>query len=248
MSRRAICLLAAALVGLTACPDDGPETPPSAGPATGSVVSPPPGVPDPKLVPVGTLLREGATPDAVLYGELNGVAPEEIVVQSSIPAQDPTLPPPPYLEAFAWDPAEDTWLRVFDASTYEDPAIRPGTILAAAETIGQSVPFLQLIDFAEDGTPELAVGVQSYGAALGPLDLWILSWPSEAFAVEFTRSTHRGGQLSFAGRRVTLEAGLYAPDDPGCCPSRIETVVVGWDPETERIVVLERTEREAPEG
>jgi hypothetical protein len=247
MSRRAIFLLAAALVGLTACPDDGPEAPPTAGPATGSV-SPPPDVPDPKLVPVGTLLRQDATPEAVLYGELNGVAPEEIVVLSSTPAQDPTLPPSPYLDAFAWDPAEEAWVQAFDASTYEDPATRPGPILAAPGTIGQTVPFLQLIDFAEDRTPELAVGVQSYGAALGPLDLWILSWPSEAFAVEFARSTQRGGQLSFAGRKVTLEAGLYAPDDPGCCPSRIETVVVGWDPEIERIVVLERTEREAPEG
>ncbi|MEX2458301.1 MAG: hypothetical protein WD770_04895 [Actinomycetota bacterium] len=247
MSRRALCLLAAALVGLTACPDDGPDTPPSAGPTTGSV-SPPPDVPDPKLVPVGTLLREGATPDTVLYGDLNGVAPEEIVVLSTTPAQDPSLPPRPFLDAFAWDPAEGAWVKVFDASAYEDPAIRPGPILAAAGTIGQSVLVLELVDFVDDGTPELVVGVQSYGAALGPLDLWVLSWPSEAFAVEFTRSTQRGGQVSVEPRRVTLEAGLYAPDDPGCCPSRIETVVIGWDPESGRIVVLERTEREAPEG
>jgi hypothetical protein len=246
---RALCLVAALGLGLTGCPSDPAPRPPTAAASvtpSGSVPAPPE-VPDPRQVPVGTLLRPAATPDAVLYGDLNGVSPEEIVVLSSAPGDNPDFSIP-YLDAFAWNPGDERWVKVLDATGYEDSRTGRGPILAATEGVSQAIPFLQLIDFARDEVPELVIGVQTFGASLGPLELWVLSWPGEAFSTEFTRSTQRGGHVSFESNRITLEAGLYAPSDPGCCPSQIETVVIGWDPQQEQIVVLERTVRDAPEG
>ncbi len=253
MTRRIATLATSALLLLGAC-DDGPidvptpgSTPPTT-PANPSASPPSPLAPDASTVEIATLLRAGATAEAALYGDLNGVAPSEIVVLSSIPAGDPNLPPVPYLDAFSWDPARADWVRVFEATSYQDPATGRGPLLAATDATGQEVPFLQVIDFAEDGAPELVVGVQSFGASSGPLDVWILSWLSEAFTTEFRRSTERGGQMAFGESTVTLETGVYRPGDPGCCPSAIETLVIGWDAGVERIVVLERTEREVEQG
>jgi hypothetical protein len=250
MSRRAGILLTAAVLALGACdgtPDPTPITAPSAATSAPSVTptSPePPPIPDPRAVPVGTLLRPGASPDAVLYGEMNGVAPEEIVVLSSTPASDPQLRPIPFLEAYAWDPAASAWVEVFDAGDYQDAKGR-GPILAANDAEGQDVPSLQLLDFAGDETLELVVGVQTYGASIGPFELWVLSWLSESFSTEFVHTTERGGHVAFADRTVSLETGVYRPGDPGCCPSAFETLLIGWDPGRGRIVVLNRTEREA---
>jgi hypothetical protein len=252
MTRRIAALCTAALLVLAACDDEPLYSPPASTPPSTTPVSPSvsvaPTVPDATTVEVATLLRPGATAEAALYGDLNRVAPSEIVVLSSIPSGDPELPPVPYLDAFSWDPAPAEWVKVFDATSYQDASTGRGPLLAATDVVSQEVPFLQIIDFAEDGAPELVVGVQSYGASAGPLDVWILSWLSEAFATEFLRSTERGGQMAFRESTVTLETGVYRPGDPGCCPSAIETLLIGWDAGSERIVVLERTEREVEQG
>ena len=247
-ARLAAVLVACAVLGACGGEAPAPLTTASVSPSPPrSTVSPaPPPVPDPRQVPVATLLREDAFPEAVLYGEMDGVAPEEIVVLSSVAQQDEQLPPIPYLDAFAWDPGGATWARVFDATTFH--AGNRGPVLAANDATGQTVPALQLIDFADDGTLELVVGAQTYGASAGPVELGVLSRPSEAFEVEFYRATERGGEVSFTERTVTLETGVYRAGDPGCCPSAFETLVIGWDAATGRVVVLERTEKEATQG
>jgi hypothetical protein len=253
MSGRGNAAAVAVLIVLGACSTQEPEPRPSTPVATdGSSADPspptPPATPDPRLVPVETLLDEGAAPDAVLYGEMNGVEPEEIVVLSSTPPSSPELPTTPHLGAFAWDPGRAAWVEVFDAAAYENPSSGRGPVLAASDAVGQEVSVLQLIDFAGDGTFELIAGVQTYGASAGPLELWVFSWLSEAFTTEFFHRTERGGQVSFGDASITLETGVYRPGDPGCCPSAFETLLVGWDPAEGRIVVLERTEREAPQS
>jgi hypothetical protein len=250
MDRRIAALGVAALLMLGAC-DGGPVASPGTPSPSAQVTpttTPDTSVPDATTVEVATLLRRDTSADAVLYGDLNGVAPDEIVVLSSTPASDPQLPRVPYLDAFAWDPGPEEWIKVFDANSYQDAATGRGPVLAATDATGQAVPFLQIIDFAEDGAPELVVGVQSFGASSGPLDVWILSWLSETFTTEFLRSTERGGQMAFGESTVTLETGVYRPGDPGCCPSAIETLVIGWDPTPGRIVVLERTEQEVTQS
>jgi hypothetical protein len=68
---------------------------------------------------------------------------------------------------------------------------------------------------------------------------WIFSWLSEPFTSEFTLSTERGGTLTLnPDKTITLEAGEYGPNDPGCCPSNLSARTIGYDKAAKKIRVL----------
>jgi hypothetical protein len=174
----------------------------------------------------------------VLYGDMNGVAPEEIVVHSrsnqpgagGLAAQE-------YVDAYSWDPGTRAWVKVFDATTFENGATK---VLETDGAVSQALfgPF-EMVDFAGDKTPELVFAVQSSGATAGPLNVWVFSWLSEGFTVEFTTGTERGGTLSLnPDRTLTLDAPEYGPTDPGCCPSGRSLRTIGYDPAGREVKIL----------
>ena len=96
-----------------------------------------------------------------------------------------------------------------------------------------------MVDFAGDGTPELLFAVQSSGATAGPYTTWIFSWLSEAFSADFSFTTERGGTLTLnPDKTLTLEAGEYGPNDPGCCPANTAKRTIGYDKASKTIKVL----------
>jgi hypothetical protein len=192
--------------------------------------------------PASDLIPAGATPRAVRAGDLDGDGVEEIVVASVTQAAGETAFSTPHLEVF--DHREGEWRRVFDAAGPAPPG-PPGTPPTMLEDgqgfVAQSIEVLELVDFAGNGTPEVVTAIASFGATTGPVGLWILSMaPDGDMGTEFFRGTERGGEVTIQGNRVVFRFPVYRPDDPGCCPSRIEEQVIGLDGSTERIGVLER--------
>jgi hypothetical protein len=113
--------------------------------------------------------------------------------------------------------------------------------MAGPGTLAQRIDSLALVDTAGDGTPELAVGVLNQGAGPGPLDVWVLGFDSGAPTTEFWEETVQGGILLAAGNTLRLQAPSFGPDDPACCPSRIEHQTIGFDPGTGTVRVLHRS-------
>ena len=217
------------------CAADTPRASPEAASPTPSAV------PSARAVDVSGLLRTGTTSERTEYGDMNGVAPEEIAVHS----QDTKTPegstvPRSYIDVFAYDPGRSRWVKVFDAGSYPARAADP-VLRAPEQFVSQSVQFMEFVDFARDSRPELVLGVQSFGASLGPLDLWVLSWNGEAFSTDVKVATGRGGTPRVSDNRVVLEAPEYKPDDPGCCPSGTATQVIGYDAGARRVRVLSKT-------
>jgi hypothetical protein len=92
----------------------------------------------------------------------------------------------------------------------------------------QSVTFLAAIDFEKDGSSELAVGTEVFGAGNGPMTVWVLAYENGAMRTDFKRETTRGGTLMRTGAdQLTMVTGAYAASDPLCCPSRVETWLIG---------------------
>jgi hypothetical protein len=178
----------------------------------------------------------------VVYGEMNGVAPQEIVVHSrSTAIPENGLLPQEYLDAYAWNPGQKAWVMVFDATTFQDLANGGQKILEGQGSgVSQEIEApLAIVDFAGDGTGELVLPVLSIGAHPGPLAVWILSWLSEAFTSEFLYTTTQSGTLTLnPDRTLTLKAGEYGPQDPACCPSQTATRVIGYDKASKKIKVL----------
>jgi hypothetical protein len=247
----AVLLLAACGSGGTGGDSDTPSaspTPeatrspePTASPE-GEPAAPSPGPPpNARSVDVAQFLRPGTSTVAVVYGDMNGVAPEEIVVHSRSNEPGPgEVSPQEYVDAYSWNPAANAWAKVFDATTYADLPNAGGRVLEPGEGFNQAIaePFT-MVDFAADGTPELVITVANSGASAGPVAVWVFSWQSESFTTEFTEATERGGSVTLnPDRTLTLEAGEYAPNDPGCCPSGIRTVTIGYNPNTRTIGVL----------
>jgi hypothetical protein len=202
-------------------------------------VSPLAGVPEARSVKVDQFLRPATTTVAVVYGDMNGVPPEEIVLHSRAAASGDVFRPQEYVDAYSWHPGDKTWVKVFDATTFEDPNVE-GPVLESGPGFSQALegPFA-MVDFVGDGTPELVLAVFSSGASAGPLRLWIFSWLSEAFTTEFTFATERGGALTLnPDKTITLEAGEYGPNDPGCCPSNQSVRVIGYDQAEKKVKVL----------
>jgi hypothetical protein len=112
---------------------------------------------------------------------------------------------------------------------------------AGPATLGQQIDSLALVDMAGDGSPELTVGVLNQGAGPGPLDVWVIGFGTGHPATEFWEQTVQGGILLAAGTTLRLQAPSYGPDDPSCCPSRIEHQIIGFDSTTGTIRVLHRS-------
>jgi hypothetical protein len=189
---------------------------------------------------VEKLLRPDARPTAVRTGDLDGDGVVEVVAASVTPSEGVGLP---HLELFAR--RDGAWVRVFDARRGAPPG-RPGTPrrMLGPETgfVAQSVPVLELVDFARDGRPDVVAAIASAGATAGPLELWILSMREDgSLGTAFYEATARGGRVAVSADRVSFEVPLYRKRDPGCCPSFIEHQTIGLDRATGRIAVLRRS-------
>lgn len=198
--------------------------------------------PPPVRPGAGSLVRQGAEPVAIRYGDLDGDGVEEVVLSSASRQPDDLGLPTPYLEVFEY--RRGGWRRIFDA-TGDAPQGKgvPGRMLEQAGAgFAQSVHVLDLVDFAGDGSFEIVAAIASAGATAGPLELWVVSMRVDGTIVtEFYESTSRGGLLDVLGDTLRFEFGVYRKRDPGCCPSLIETQIIGFDPSSGRIEVLERT-------
>lgn len=191
-----------------------------------------------------TLVRQGAEPVAIRYGDLDGDGVEEVVLSSASRKPNQFGLPTPYLEVFAH--RTDRWRRVFDATgRAPSGAGAPDQMLERAEpdlAVAQAVELLEVIDFAGDGSFEIVAAIINAGAATGPMELWVVSMRTGgSFVTEFYESTARGALLDVVGDKLRFEFGVYRRRDPGCCPSVIETQTIGFDPSNGRIEVLERT-------
>jgi hypothetical protein len=223
----------------TSDPGEEPTVDPTVNPTV--TVSPP----DARAVPVESLLRADTVAIDALYRDLDGDGVEEIVLVSRSTTATDGLPRP-FLDVYAWTGA--AFQNVLDATEGAPVGEPEAPLLMLGGEIGginQVVQFVDLIDFFVDGTPQLVVGILNVGASAGPLEIWVISGVPGAegaasFQTEFYEATTRGGELTREADRLLLDTGAYAPNDPGCCPSRIEHQVIGLL-EGESIGILERT-------
>ncbi len=218
----------------------------SASPPTTRASSPTtPAAPDPRSVPVESLLRPKTTAVRALYGDLDGDGAEEIVLASRA-----ATPPPGavraqgYLDVFGWDGR--VFVRVFAATEGAPPgggSRAPGIMLLEPDptAVSQEIDFLALVDLRGGGFPELAAGILNVGAGPGPLDVWVVSMTSGALRTEFFEETVAGGFLTSTGDSLRLVTPSYEPTDPACCPSRIEHQSIAFDPVSGKVKVVART-------
>jgi hypothetical protein len=186
------------------------------------------------------LIRPDARPTAVRTGDLDGDGVVEVLAASVTPSADVGLP---HLELFAH--RDGSWVRVFDARRGAPPG-RSGTprrmLGPGTGFVAQSVPVLELVDFARDDRPDVVAAIASAGATAGPLELWVLSMGEDgSLETAFYEATARGGRVSVSRDRVSFGVPVYRKRDPGCCPSFIEHQTIGLDPATGRIAVLRRS-------
>jgi hypothetical protein len=193
-----------------------------------------------RLPPVEELIRPDARPTAVRTGDLNGDGVVEVVAASVTPSEDVGVP---HLELFARRDGE--WVRVFDArrGAPPGPPETPRRMLGPESGFtSQSVPVLELVDFARDDRPDVVAAVASAGATVGPLELWVLSMGRDgSLRTAFYEATARGGRVAASADRVSFEVPVYRARDPGCCPSLIEHQTIGLDRATGRIAVIKRS-------
>lgn len=193
------------------------------------------GAPEPVDPPApASLVQPGTRPLTTRQADLDGDGQVEVAVSSVAPAEEGAQIPVARLEVF--DHRDGRWVLALDASAEAPDGAKgaPDTILAPplGSGPGQIVELLDVVDFAGDEVPELVVGVLSFGATAGPLELWILSMDDRGFRTELYDRTERGGRVIVEGRGVVLEYGVYEPGDPGCCPSRLARERIGWDETT----------------
>ncbi len=201
----------------------------------------------PSLPPPERLVRPGATPVDTVVADLDGDRADEVTISSVSGEVDDLGIATPFVEVF--DVRDGRWTRVFDATGSAPPgAGAPAAMLSAgAEFVGQSVDSLAAVDFAGDGRPELVVGILTFGATAGPLELWIVSMGDDGtLATVLYRVTERGGLIGIETDRLRVEYGVYRKHDPGCCPSRFAVETIGWNSAAGRVEVLDRRVTRAP--
>ncbi|MGI8519721.1 MAG: serine/threonine protein kinase [Actinomycetota bacterium] len=182
-------------------------------------------VPDARSKRIGSLLRAGTSKTDVLYGDMDGEAPEEIVLAS---AEDPDDPfSQRFIDVFAWSGSK--WKKIFDASRFVASGDDvPLLGISRGDPGGNDIPFLRLIDFHSDGSEELVAAVQSFGASPGPLELHVLTQQGTRLKSAHREVTTRGGTVSQIGATIELTTGSYTPADVAlCCPSFETTKTIG---------------------
>ncbi len=162
---------------------------------------------------------------------------------ASVAGQSNESAPQPYLDVFLYRAGR--WRRGW-AGTGPAPPGADGAPASVLETAGpgtltQQVDFLSLVDTAADGSPQVAVGVLNQGAGPGPLDVWVIGFGPNGPTTEFWEETVQGGILLAAGTTLRLQTPSFGPDDPACCPSRIEHQTIGFDPGTGTVRILHRS-------
>jgi len=227
-TRVAVLILTIGVVPLPTCTDDAPKSPRRPASLERTAAG---------------LVRVGTRPVWIRSGDLEGDGFEELVVASIEQRRAGTVP---YLEVFGRE--EGRWHRVFDATGNAPPGVgAPEQMLIPPEEgfVSQSVRTLRLVDFAGDGRPEILAGIQTFGAGPGPLEVWVVSMREDgSFSTEFYRASSRGGDvLKVRGNQLRFEYNVYRRDDPGCCPTFTDTLIIGWNEASERIDVLKRTRR-----
>lgn len=184
--------------------------------------SPPPVA---RSVDLDSLLRPGTEQEKVAYLQMDGKGPQEIAQVSAEHKGDVFAQR--YLDIYSWNGTK--WRRVFDATRYRPPAA-DDTVLPFGDPGGlggRSVDFLRGIDFHGDDSHELAIGISTYGASSGPMEIFVLSKVGNRVRTEFTEVTERGGKLSKDGKTLVLATGEYLPSDAMCCPSFMKRTVIG---------------------
>jgi hypothetical protein len=200
--------------------------------------------------PARSLLRPDSLLTFVRQADLDGDGVQEVVLASRSKLFTHFELPTQYLDVYAY--RDGSWRRVFDA-TRDEPAGdgRPEGMLdtPAIDRINRLVDSLQVVDLDEDGAAEVVAGILTVGAGPGPLELWVLSMEEEedGFRTDFYAVTTRGGEIAIEGDRVVFEFPVYRPDDPGCCPSRMERQVIGFDEGSGSVEVLDRERTRVPQ-
>jgi hypothetical protein len=194
--------------------------------------------------PPQRLLRSGTEATFTRAADLDGDGVDEMVLAARATQSSPFRFPAQFLDVYAY--RDGGWRRVLDATGAAPPGEgAPDRMLdpVGRELTSRLVDAVAVVDMAGDGASEVAVGVLTVGAGPGPLELWILSMEDGVFRTELYERTTRGGEISVQGRRLLFEFGIYRSDDPGCCPSRTELQVIGFDPRTAEVAVLDRNIR-----
>jgi hypothetical protein len=203
----------------------------------------PPGQ-DPVQPPqVRSLLRQDTVATLSRTADLDGDGVPELVLASRSTLFAHFQLPVQYLDVYAY--RGGSWRRVLDGTVDAPPGEgTPDSMLdtPGPDLISRLVDSIQVVDLAKDGAPEVAVGILTAGAGEGPLELWILSMTEDGgLRTEYFVRTTRGGQVVPDGDRIILEFGVYRPQDPACCPSRMERQVIGYKEANGSIGLLERT-------
>jgi len=175
--------------------------------------------------------------DRVMYADLNGDGIKEIILSSHAKTGTAIGGHQPFLDV--WSYTGQQFQRVFDGTVFT-PQIKgaPDALIASSQDVAsQEVSWLDIVDFQDDGTPELVAGITSFGASIGPMDAWALSIGSSGFEAEFYEQTTQGGTLARDGNTEKLETPFFRPSDPLCCPSKIEHQVIAWNASDQKIEV-----------
>lgn len=173
-------------------------------------------VPDARHANLAPLLRDEAKKKKVLYAELDGPPPEEIILWSTAELPGIQLAQQ-YVDVFSWQ--SGAWTRIFDGLDFDPPRDYPPVLTSNPPVGGDQVAFLGVIDPQGDKKSEVVLAVQQIGAGTGPLRLWILGPGDDSLHVLFYTETVRGGGVSLSSDQIVLESGEYAETDPLCCPT-----------------------------
>ncbi len=198
-------------------------------------------LPDARDVPLATILRPGTLADRVLYADLNGDGIKEIILSSHAKARTAIGGQQPFLDV--WSFTGQGFQRVFDATLPKPPGVTgPDQLISSSQDVSsQQVSWLDIVDFQSDGTPELVTGITSFGAGVGPMDVWVISMRGSGFHADFDEQTTQGGTLTRDGDTEKLETPFFRPNDPLCCPTKIEHQVIAFSAADQKIEVVSTT-------
>lgn len=194
-----------------------------------------------------SLLRQDTVVTLSRSADLDGDGVPEVILASRSTMFGQFQLPAQYLDVYAY--RAGSWRRILDGTVEAPSGVGTSDRMLDApgpRLISRLVDSIQVVDLAGDGAPEVAVGILTVGAGEGPLELWILSMSEDGgLRTEYFLRTTRGGEVVSEADRILVQFGVYRPQDPACCPSRIERQVIGFDEATGSIGLLKRTLQES---